>query len=140
MFVCLATLVRGAAVPPDQGYRGPELDSSCHGLFCDAVRGVQERIRTPALYTLEVLPGYNCRADVWIGPARTHTVFDTGSSRSSIDKGYLKALAENQRTKDMIKDAQQIKPITCRSVDVNHPIVIKSVVKIAVTFRSSTDK
>ena len=46
-----------------------------------------------ALETFEVrkLPaGYNCRGFVWIGAARVSALFDTGATRNSIDKGYLR--------------------------------------------------
>jgi hypothetical protein len=40
--------------------------------------------------TLE--PGYNCRGYCWVSEARVEAVHDTGASRNSIDKDFLKAL------------------------------------------------
>ena len=65
----------------------------------------------------KLTPGYNCRAFVWLGPARTETVFDTGSTRNSVDKGYLKALLSEKKTAAVCDDLVDIEPLTCRSVD-----------------------
>ena len=119
-FMMVATLAQGLRIPLGEGYRDIEADPALHGLFRDELRRARLRTEGPAFLALEVLPGYNCRAFIWIGAARVSTVWDTGSSRNSIDKEYLKALATNKRTQKSILDVKKIEPITCRSVDGGH--------------------
>ena len=69
-----------------------------------------------------------------------HTVFDTGSSRSSVDKSYVEALLAEPRTRTCVKDVQKIVPIECKSVDAKNPIIIRSTAKIPITFRASGNK
>ena len=89
------------------------------------------------LLVQELAPGYNCRSYVWLGPARTEAVFGIGSTRNSIDKDYLKALQQEDRTSACVLSIEIIKPLTCRSVDKNNPIVVKQIAYLKVTFKES---
>ena len=74
---------------------------------------------------------------MWLGPAKTEAVFDTGSTRNSIDKEYLKALLQEDKTSPCVLKIEDIKPLTCRSVDKNNPIVVKQIAYLTVTFKES---
>ena len=60
--------------------------------------------------------GYNCRGYAWLGEARVETIWDTGSTRNSVDKAFLTALLENERTQAVVEDIVEIEPLTCSSM------------------------
>ena len=95
--------------------------------------------RRDALLVQKVEPGYNCRGNIWFGPARVETVYDTRSTRNSVDKGFLQALLTQPRTSSRVKEIVDVEPLTCESVDRNNPIVIKQIALIDTIFRESDD-
>ena len=60
--------------------------------------------------------GYITRALRWIGRARVESIFDTGSTRNSVDDGYLHALLTNEQTGVCVRDVIDIEPISCTSM------------------------
>ena len=119
-----------------------EVDPTLTGLLYDGLRKLPKRAPTrgPSFLAFSVLPGYNCRGYVWIGKAQVHTVWDTGSSRNSIDKGYLEAVLRTKGTKECVMDVKKITPLKCRSVDKKNPITIKHVAEIECEFKSSSNR
>jgi len=96
------------------------------GGLSDATRrlDVNRSMHGPQFLMAEIAPGYNCHGYLWIGPARVDAVFDTGSTRNSVDKEFLKALLHNKKTQSCVQDVQTVKPLICRSVDKANPIVV----------------
>ena len=87
---------------------------------CCCQRRTYSRTR-PTLKSADFAPmavsgGYNCRGFCWLGPARTEAVWDTGATRNSISKDYLKALLENKATSTVEKELIDIEPLDCSSV------------------------
>jgi len=138
-------LVRGAMVPETVAYHGGQVDMACRHLLAEGLGDTSVCADRPprsdaSFLVQELAPGYNCRGNIWFTAAKCESVFDTGSSRNSIDKGYLKALLENDRTSHVVEDVVAVKPMSCRSVDRNNPITIKQVAYINTTFRESGTK
>lgn len=77
---------------------------------------------------------------MWAGVARTECVFDTGSTRNSIDRSYLKVLLGNEQTSGAVESIVDITPLKCRSVDRRNPITVKQLAYVHVTFKESQEK
>ncbi len=70
-------------------------------------------------------PGYNCRGNLWIGPARIDAIYDTGSTRNSIDKQILEALVRKQATVATVRDIAAVDPLTTSTRPSRKPMVLK---------------
>ena len=141
----MATVIHAAQLPATASYRGPDCDPACQGLLRERLDFANQHAayQNPShlhFLAFELSPGYNCKGYVWISDARTVTVFDTGSSRNSIDKEYLRALLSNDRTRGAVKSVHDIKPLECRSVDAANPIMVKQIVLLEVTFKERSGK
>ena len=79
--------------------------------------------------------GFNSRGFVWIGPARTETVFDTGSTRNSIDQDFLKALIMEPTTALKVVDVVNIEPLECGSMLQGATFTTCKMALIDVTFK-----
>ena len=79
-----------------------------------------------------IAPGYNCKGNCWIGPARVTAVYDTGSTRNSIDKEFLEGLIKTSATRAAVVEVRKTEPLSCKSVDRNNSIVIKSIAYVNV--------
>ena len=82
--------------------------------------------------------GYNCRGCVWVGPARVESVWDSGATRNSIDKRFLKTLLENPETAPQVEDIFDISPLTCTSMQKGHEFTITKTSFVRVTFREDS--
>ena len=89
---------------------------------------------------MAVSGGYNCRGFCWLGPARTEAVWDTGATRNSISKDYLKALLENNATSTVVKELIDIEPLDCSSVKKGVTLKANQIAGIDVTFREAEGK
>ena len=92
-------------------------------------------VPTPSLRRLT--PGYNCRAHVWMGTSgvNVEAVFDTGSTRGSIDKEFLKSLLSDPLSEAAIVHVESIEPITCQGMDRDRVTEINSVAVLRNSFR-----
>ena len=45
-------------------------------------------------------PGYNCKGYVWIGDQQIRALWDTGATRNTIDRDFLKKLMQDTKKKD----------------------------------------
>ena len=136
----------GATPPEDaEGSEGEKIDEACRGVLRDRLESANRSVPPSSrrcgdsLLVQELKPGYNCRGHVWAGPARTETVLDTGSTRNSVDKAYLRELLAEPKTQGVVTGVKEIAPLTCRSVDRNNPIVVKQIAFINVTLKESED-
>ena len=142
VMMLLATVGMGAHVP-GHAADSSSVDHLCKDLAARAIAAAQERRDKecrPSFLATELAPGYNCRGNLWLGDARLEAVFDTGSTRNSIDKGFLKELLKNTSTQRVVTNVEPIVPITCRSVDRNNPIVVNNVAYIRTTFKETPTK
>ena len=89
---------------------------------------------------MAVSGGYNCRGFYWLGTARTEAVWDTGATRNSISKDYLKALLENKATSTVVKELIDIEPLDCSSVKKGVTLKVKQIAGIDVTLREAEGK
>lgn len=93
--------------------------------------------RDADMFVLSISGGYNCRGFTWIGQARTETVFDTGATRNSIDGAFLRALLEEERTRDQVVNVEKIEPIVCRALKKSHTMTVDRLATLRVTFREN---
>ena len=125
----------GAEVPRDITYRGVEVDVACRHLLGQRLDKIRRRRGVEDSLLVQKLPsGYNCKGFVWVNGARVEAVFDTGSSRNSIDQSFLEALVKHKETISAVKGIEEVEPITCKSVDRNNPIVIRKLAFVDTTF------
>ena len=83
---------------------------------------------------LKLPVGYNCRGFLWLGPARAEAVWDSGASRNSIDKDYLRALLNNDRTSSVVTDVTDIEPLNCQGLSRETRIQVSQVAYLNTTF------
>ena len=82
-------------------------------------------------------PGYHSRGQIWLGEAGTSTVFDTGATRNSISKDYLKALLTEEKTQGCVLEIKDLEhPLECSSVDARQNMFVKQVAWIRTEFRA----
>ena len=86
---------------------------------------------------MDPAPGYNCRAHCWLGEVRVDAVYDTGSTRSSIDRRFLQVLIKQLQDNPIVTDVVPIKPIICKSVAASNPSAVKNVAYMKTTFKES---
>ena len=124
------------------GVRGAETRSNYihDDIVCDRLSDIISRLTVrPAresLYVLRLPGGYNGRGFCWIGDARIDTVFDTGSTRNSVSKDYLKALLTNEKTSGEVRRIIDIEPLVCTSMEASSRITVKQLAVINTTFRA----
>ena len=74
---------------------------------------------------------------VWFGNSdySVEAVFDTGATRGSVDKEFLKALMLDASTAPSVLKLNKIDPIPCQGMDRNGIAYIDTVTVVRVSFR-----
>ena len=84
--------------------------------------------------------GYNCRGFAWVGPARVDCVWDTGSTRNSVDKAYLQALITHPAASQAVHAVRDIAPLTCTSMQKGHSLQITKLAVLSVIFKEGSSE
>ena len=77
-------------------------------------------------------------AHLWINQARVDTVWDSGATRNSIDKDFLKALLLDSRTACAVNEIIDIEPRECTGLLRSSTLTIRQVAVITVTAKESS--
>ena len=91
--------------------------------------------QSASLNVVTLPEGYNCKAHLWIGAARTLAVWDTGACRNGINDKYLRALLHEPRSACAVEEIIDIAPTKCVGAFSGTTKIVNKVVKLRVTLK-----